>query len=534
MQPDLQVCGSYSLLVYPFRHALSGKDRAERLKRLGASWRPWWHRLTEDRDLERTLDDTWFFRPYLRRLLFPETEQLPKADPRGQLRPARAISRYTPAELDATIKARDAMLRLTFDPARLKTWQPLRIEDQRGFGKAQQPFVAPFTLEWIDVVLCPWQIGLLALKVKMQQPEATVADLRDFYLCMQMVLPRTIGWQLAQWVGTIEGAAVRFEGRDLVDFLLQGLTEVSPHIQETRLPPFVERLSKASPEGRYTAQQTGQGYGQSFHLFNYACLDDSRVPVTPIPQPHHRGPLASPVNRALYELATISDTSHEDWTPHPSALRNLWKRHRLALWRNWQTLALHDNVMFMGRADSRFVSRTLLHNVEGEYFSLFLLVLFQKTRLSMMFEELLEKDTNLRRNHRRARHMWNSFIRFQNRCWFHEVTRRPQGHHLYHCFQRALNCPPLFKEMKEEVEALQDHYERVAERGINRKLAFLTLVGLPAGLLAQFYSDYIKQHYLEPLWGDLGVDQFWGTCAVAVGIVLAFWIGEGYWRRWWD
>src|SRR5207302_7521661 len=106
-----------------------------------------------------------------------------------------------------------------------------------------------------------------------------------FSLCVQMVLPRTIGWQLAQWVGTVEGAAVRFESRDLVDFLLQGLTEVSPRIEESRLPAFLERLAKGRPDFRYTTQQSGQGYGQVFHLVNYACLEDPKPASETDPKP---------------------------------------------------------------------------------------------------------------------------------------------------------------------------------------------------------------------------------------------------------
>jgi hypothetical protein len=77
----------FAILLYPFLHTLGGRDREARLQALDGYWRPWLSRL-DDRYLERTLDDTAFFLPHLRSLLFPET-QLLDPNPRS---PAAALS----------------------------------------------------------------------------------------------------------------------------------------------------------------------------------------------------------------------------------------------------------------------------------------------------------------------------------------------------------------------------------------------------------------------------------------------------------
>jgi hypothetical protein len=66
-----QVKRQFTMLIYPFRHALGGKQRSSRLRRLVERWRPWLSRLDRD-NLKHALDDTYFFLPYIRKLLFPE------------------------------------------------------------------------------------------------------------------------------------------------------------------------------------------------------------------------------------------------------------------------------------------------------------------------------------------------------------------------------------------------------------------------------------------------------------------------------
>ena len=57
---DLHVARHFMILVYPFRHGLSARPSARQLTRLGECWRPWFSRLDRE-NLERALDDTYFF-----------------------------------------------------------------------------------------------------------------------------------------------------------------------------------------------------------------------------------------------------------------------------------------------------------------------------------------------------------------------------------------------------------------------------------------------------------------------------------------
>jgi hypothetical protein len=152
----------FTVLAYPFRHALTGSRRSEQLQQLQGRWKPWWGRLNGPGEREVALDDTFFFLPYVRELLFPEVGG----------RTAAELATLTLADL-ADVPD-DAVLRLTRDGDLDRALQ-LDFELRRADGGVDS-FHAPFDLCWIDAVLFPQQVGFLLLKVRLTE-EPTVARL---------------------------------------------------------------------------------------------------------------------------------------------------------------------------------------------------------------------------------------------------------------------------------------------------------------------------------------------------------------------
>ena len=149
---------------------------------------------------------------------------------------------------------------------------------------------------------------------------------------------------LASWKGTGEGTSFKFNSRDLVDYLLQGLTGPSAPI-EPNLVHYLERLLQSDPPSRYTASPHGQTYGQSFNMFTFCLLKDSgstrapggegkvQAPAEPDVASDTRAERTlfdSPASQALYELATCTNSSSPDYVPHPDFLKQLWKQHHFA------------------------------------------------------------------------------------------------------------------------------------------------------------------------------------------------------------
>src|SRR5437899_7973249 len=81
----------------------------------------------------------------------------------------------------------------------------------------------PFQIPWIDVLLFPQKIGLLAMKVRLEEERPTIGRINEFLYRLRLIHPPNLGWRMARLQGK---EAADYHVRDLVDFLLQGLADV--------------------------------------------------------------------------------------------------------------------------------------------------------------------------------------------------------------------------------------------------------------------------------------------------------------------
>lgn len=529
----MQLASHFTILVYPFVHSLTGSERAARLgepKLLSKRWYPGWRRL-DHKQLKVALDDTYFFLPYIRRTFFPETACLPVDDIAKQVGTAQELAGLSASQLVERLgrDGRDAVLHLTYDPEWVDALHPLQFGLERTEqGKVVESFQARVRLEWIDLFLFPQSVGFLAIKARMEDQEAAVPidKLVDFLDYLHLIHPPTIDWQLATWQSEYQQDRVTFTTRDLVDYLLQGLSEEEAQSKNsdkgqtrpkmyTTLKAFVEdqRLHGSVP--RYSVTEEGQVYGNVFHQLTYACLDGSLAGAM------CRSPFTSAVQQAVYELATGKLVTERDYEPHKDGLARILKTGYMALWANWEGMALHDRVVFLGKYPDGFPFKALPHNVESDYFQLYMLTLYQKVRLSMMTGEMMRKDMDLRRNLDKARSLWDSLMMFRNRYWFPEVALKPQGDELYHRFRQGLGVQALYDHVRQEMRVLEEYYERKGERRIENLLNILAFFIVPAEILVHFFGHALVEH---ATWLDLAE---WSVFAYVVA-VLAWWA----WGRW--
>lgn len=487
----------FVVLVYPFLHTLDGANRAARLGWLEGRWRPWWARL-DDEALRDALDDTYFFLPHVRELLFPETSRFPE-DPARQLEQAREVAALPPGRLGELVPP-DAALRLTYDPERL-AGPGARLEVQARGPRGQVVDHCTLRVDWIDAVLFPHGVGFLTLKTELEEPEPDARRVAALLAKMRLVHPPFPQYHLSTWRRADDPDAPPFEARDLVDYLLQGLTAATDQ-RAFSLGAFRARFGARVTEERDSGSPFGQVYAQVFHLFTYALLvDDPSASAGAAHEAASGGDEAgaatggntplfgSPAEQALYELATGTDTSNPAYLPHPDQLARLFERSLIALWQNWLGMALHDNVVFLGTRSDPFTRRGLPHNIESDYFPLYLLALFQRTRLSVLYGQIVRREVDLSRNLREARKLWDDLLMFKNHYWFGEVTRSPQGIEIYRRYRQGLDVVALCEEVSAELRELQEHYERRSARVTGDLLELLTFVGLPVGIAAQLFSN---------------------------------------------
>lgn len=576
MNPETRLLSHYTLLTYPFEHAIEGADRAARLKKLAGRWQHAWSRF-EPEGVERLVDDTYFFLPHIRELLFPETTLLSDSTKSEQLSTALKIARRSPSELVPKLPAM-SMLRLTYNPGKLEALHPLQLE----FTSPDAPpdslpkFAEGVRISWVDVHLFPQGIGLLTLRVELNRETITVASLADFLYYVRIVHPLTVGWQLATWRQTSPSAGsegdLTFNTRDLIDFLLQGLTrspkEGTGSMIDARFEDFLARLHQGTDVFRYSDTPWGQGYGATLREYTYTCLDyptkelimraqeesgEAFVPTGTTYAAHHTGPSTQPlmsgntppthqtapkpvqrdvsvtaqplfesgVQQVLYELATGTLMGDPLYNPHPQAVESILKKGYIALWANWQGLALHDNVVFLGASPGPFTSKILPSTLQGDYFNVYLLTLYQNMRLSLFFSKLIRPGDDLGRNLKEARELGEAFTMFRNHYWFPEVAIRTQGNELYHRFSSGLGVQGLFKHTEQEMQVLGEFYERKAARRIETLLNLLAFFVVPAEIIVHFFAHTVIH---EATWLDVGL---WTAVAYLFAVVAWF-----AWKRW--
>ncbi len=498
----MQLHHHYSILLYPFQHDLTGKPTttkgasqavsaqlASRYQALQGLWEPWWRRVEgQPGGIVGALDDTFFFLPYARNLIFPEVTALAEVTPDRQ---ANELSEKIARPLDQWVKnlhecQEDGVVRLTCSEQRLREFHSMHLCVQRD---ASVEYETDFEVDWIDVFLFPQQIGFLAIKIHLPDPDADIDKFKSLMDTMEKVHPPHTGWVLP----TLEARALAarpFPVRLWIEFLLQGFVSDAP-VNRTMLK-FMEELDESKC---YTNRDFAQVYGATMTQFNYACINAGGKSAMP----------TKDFRQLLYELCADARFDLPDHRPDRLYYNKVMETSLIAIWDNWTGLSLADRTIFLGRVATDFTLTALPHNIEADYLPVFLYVMFQKIWLSKRFGDAKREGNRLSTNMRKARQLWEDFLLFQSSYWFPELTYKPQGIHLYRRFRDALNVGALYAQLQEQIRELRSHYERKGEERLSNMVTVLTIGGLLlalVGIAAQLYGPRLLE-ILEPVVGVL-------------------------------
>jgi len=427
----------FSILVYPFRSAF---DQRAQIHPNQGNWRHLWSRF-DDEAVRSFVDDTFFFLPHLREFLFTDAAaftgqeaDLSEMASRVRMASAKDVLRKTP---------KDVLVRLTLASEILSVHNPFHLVAQDSV--ATPPMA--FRVEWIDLFLFPQDVAFIAFKISVDPCDAPSEHVRKLLCAIRPLFSPTVGIPLPKWRSA---TGMNLEGRQFVEFLLQGWTSVSTAGQAD-LETFIQAVQ--GPNDRpYTLTGDGQTYGDAFRLYTFMALPEAEWTE------RSAAPFATAWDRFVYEIATTFPLTDPAFFPHSRAAAK-FTDDMLTLWDNWRAAILADHVVFAARSDE-FTSNVLSHNVESDYFHLYMLSLFVKIRLNFFFGDLIQRNPSLLRNLFAARSIATSFIRFQNEFWFPEVTHKPQGSLLYDRFQSVHLNPSLYAELSEKINNLVSHLEQ--------------------------------------------------------------------------
>jgi hypothetical protein len=467
---DLDLLDHFTVLVYPFPHGMTGTDRAARLEALEARWEPWWARLADD-DLGVAVQDTSFFQPYVRGLLFPETALLRDEPPgEGGANWACQARRWSAHGLSAFARLLppDTVLRLTCRESVLAPLEQFTLAPHPQ-GAARGRAAIPGRLDWVDAVLFPTGVGFLLLRVRLRAERPGLAGLIDLNSGLRNVQPPSFSWRLP--VLRFPDGQAETSVRGLVDALTEGL---------------------AGAETGPTLAFGGRGF-----VLSYACTDlgDRAARLAP-------GAFPSAEDRVLFEYAAcirLGDSAHNPtWVPSEEQAERFRRENRLALWRCWKGMVLKESLVFLGLADLPFNRQALPHNVENEYLPLYVFALHQKFQLFAFANSLTGEVARRAGGLRGARALLGRYVAFRNRYWLSEVTQKPQGGELYRKLQQGLEVDRLHEAVTASVKGAKEYYEEVHNRQVRLALDLLALVFGPLLIVLGALRVFLAGAY--PLW----------------------------------
>lgn len=495
----------FTILIYPFLHRFVSRVEKDALLNILHRWLPWFCRLDEEA-IKSALDDSYFFLPFAKRLLFPELEETPNTiEGREKLVTLAQKFRSAHAEDIYEWLTKFPTLHLTLRMDERERIQQMRITSEHGRRYDQQVMV-----EWIDLFLFPQETGFITMKVSISEDDPTISQIIDLNYHMRQVLPPKVEWMLPRL--SVEACPEITSTQTLMEFLLQDLT-----------PSY---LQEAKAE-RYSESLFGQTYGDRFFVYSYSCIDLpddlSRDEI-----PHD--PFQSVEDMVLYEYGTCtglgsSTAAGSNFLPSAEYVEELMSSNRVSLWKLWRALALRETVTFIAFKKNPFNLTYFPQNIENDYFNLYLYTLYQKIQLFKYSTELLREDNNPKESMISTRRLLDNFMEFRNKFWFVEVTKRPQGDYIYEKYQEGLQTMDLFEAVQDEIADLNEYYEARLSRNISTLLNFLTIYFVPFSAILSFFGMSIIAS--DNMW-KIPSESFFVVAATVMTLSTVVWL---WWSR---
>lgn len=481
---NFELLNHYTVLIYPFLHHVTADNRRRRIQLLEEKWAPWWSRL--DGEIGRALDDTYFFLPYIREVIFPETGILKdKLSGKQYANWVKQIGIWNKKGLGYFCEELpdSVVLRITYKKALLQSIKNIEITSLVKSSGTTEGAKLAAQVEWIDAMLFPSGIGFLMLKVGLEEAAPQLGQLIDLNYYLRLVHPPNINWNLPEL--NIRQGGTKMMVRDLMDFLTQGMADNNANIDD--LKQFMARLS-TSTDGRVSDSEAGQVYGERCHVFSYACLKlNDKSSATP-----SAGIFESVKDRLVFEFASsipVGDSVNNPmWIPSTEYAKGLKTQKQFSVWQAWCGMALKESVVFLGTEDINFNRKILPGNIENDYLPLYIYSLYQKYQLFIFADELMRKGAYAAQHLQEVRVLMDRFMDFRNKYWFNEVTRKPLGSELYCKFQQGLESNALYDLVSLQVKDLKEHYEERRQRRIDLLLNLFTFVFLPLGAVIAIFG----------------------------------------------
>jgi hypothetical protein len=181
-----------------------------------------------------------------------------------------------------------------------------------------------------------------------------------------------------------------------------------------------------------------------------------------------------------------SATPFERYPPDP-ALREELAQSTLRMSRDWEALVLRDGVGFLGRREDRGEGDPFFDDAELYFRSIYLdalvLGIAQKATLRSIADGVADLD-DPRRMPVELRELERQVARFRNVYWWTHLSPHGPANELTRLYSRQHRLDALATQVFEEIGEHSQQVQTDAAERTNALLSFLTIVGVPLGIVA--------------------------------------------------
>ncbi len=189
-------------------------------------------------------------------------------------------------------------------------------------------------------------------------------------------------------------------------------------------------------------------------------------------------------------------------------------------------------LVVVGDARSRYFRDAevgVLAQFRHQHFLLFLIAHFQRAALLMFSDRLVEAlrrldiadPTSVKRFKRSIRQIFEIFLRFTHRYWFHEVSDQGQAKALFHLCARHLGLDALYGEVKERIHDMNQYLDTDSLRRQANTVVRLTVV-TAFGLVGTVSTGFLGMNLIAAADEPLVVRFAFFVVVLVASAVLTF------------
>lgn len=172
----------------------------------------------------------------------------------------------------------------------------------------------------------------------------------------------------------------------------------------------------------------------------------------------------------------------------------------------------------------------ILGQFRHEYFLLFLIAHFHRTALLMLSDRLVIALSNLhiqdadtvRDFKRNIRQIFENFLRFTHRYWFHDVSNQAHAQELFRMCTENLGTEQLFNEVRQEIQDMSSYLDSDTLRRQSNSMIRLTVVAI-LGMILTVATGVLGMNLINETEATLALKVFFfAIVAVPSGLLALY------------